>query len=232
VNEVVDEYKREFGEDLEAMMLYGSAVSGDYRPGKSDINFMIVLSDRGIQDLERALPVVDRWRKRNVATPLFLTREYVKSSLDVFPIEYLNFQHNHVLAYGEDLLQDLELDREHLRLQCEREVKGKLLLLREAFFEGSGKGKALRQVVDQSIPAFSAIFEALLYLEGKEMPRGKREIIRSACEVLNLDHSVFERLLDVKEEITKPGSGEMRGLYQAYLSEVRKLANRVDRMGG
>jgi hypothetical protein len=163
---------------------------------------------------------------------LFLTREYVKSSLDVFPIEYLNFQRNHVLAYGEDLLQDLELDREHIRLQCEREVKGKLLLLREAFLEGSGKGKALRQVVDQSIPAFSAIFEALLYLEGEEMPRGKREIIRRACETLELDTPVFERLLDVKEERTKPDRVEMRGLYQAYLSEVRKLANRVDRMGG
>ena len=232
VDEIVNDYKGEFQEDLVAVVLYGSAVSGEYRPGKSDINLMIVLSDEAIQDLDRALRVVEKWRKRHVATPLLLTREYVESSADVFPIEYLNLKRKHAVVYGEDILGGLELNRQHIRLQCEREIKGKLLLLREAFLEGSGKGKALRQVAERSITAFCAIFEALLFLKDKEVPGGRRDIIRAASQALDLDGVVFEKLLDIKTGKVKPGSGEMRGLYQAYLGEVRKLSNRVDRMGG
>ena len=41
-----------FGDDLVSIILYGSAASGDYVPGKSDINFMIVLSDAGIDRID------------------------------------------------------------------------------------------------------------------------------------------------------------------------------------
>ena len=123
---------------------------------------MIVLSEEGIERLDKAFKVVQTWQKRKVAIPLFLTELYVESSLDVFPIEYLNFQRNHLLVYGKDILEELSFDRELVRLQCEREIKGKLLLLREAYMETSGKGKALRDVIGQSIQAFLAIFDALL----------------------------------------------------------------------
>ncbi|MBW1901605.1 MAG: hypothetical protein JRJ20_08205 [Deltaproteobacteria bacterium] len=90
--EIIADYKGIYGGDLVSILLYGSATGKDYRPGKSDINFMIVLSEQGIEQLDRAFPVIKKWRKRNVAIPLFLTETYVATSMDVFPIEYLNFQ--------------------------------------------------------------------------------------------------------------------------------------------
>jgi len=57
-------------------------------------------------------------------------------------------------------------------LPCEREVKGKLLLLREAFLETSGKGHALKDVIRNSLPAMVAVILVLLvvipysYLKG------------------------------------------------------------------
>lgn len=230
--EITSDYKGLFGEDLLSIILYGSAASGDYQPAKSDINFMIVLSETGIDRLDQALKTVAKWQKRRVSVPLFLTESYVESSLDVFPIEYLNFKQNHVLVYGKDILKDLSFDPEHTRLQCEREIKGKLLLLREAFLNTEGKGKALKQVIGQSVSAFIAIFEALLFLKGEELPSEKRKIARAACESLNLDYGLFEKLLDVKEEKLKPVDQEIRQLFMAYLKEVRKLSNRVDRWGG
>ena len=84
---IIDDYKGLFGDDLVSIILYGSAAGRDYRPGKSDINFMIVLSEEGIERLDLAFKVVETWQKRKVAIPLFLTELYVESSLDVFPIE-------------------------------------------------------------------------------------------------------------------------------------------------
>ncbi|MCP4665383.1 MAG: hypothetical protein GY849_03365 [Deltaproteobacteria bacterium] len=164
--------------------------------------------------------------------PLFLTEAYVKNSLDVFPIEYLNFQREHSLVFGKDVFKDLSFDREHLRLQCEREIKGKLLLLREALLDTAGKGKALKAVIGQSISAFIAIFEALLYLKGKDVPQGKGEIIRAAAEAYERDAGVFEKLLHIKEERMKPGDAEILGLYKEYVKEVRELSKQVDQLGG
>ena len=230
--EIINDYKEVFGDGLKGIILYGSATGASYIPGKSDINFMILLSEEGIENLDRAFKTVSKWRKRKVATPLFLTTKYVARSLDVFPIEYLNFQANHVLVFGRDILKEIEFNPDFVRLQCEREIKGKLLLLREAFLETSGRKMALMEVISQSLPAFIAIFEALLFLQGRETPQEARAIIRSTCELFDLDAVLFEKLIDIKEQKLKLNEATMNTLFKAYLSEVRKLSNLVDALGG
>jgi predicted nucleotidyltransferase len=228
--EIISDYKGLFGDDLVSIILYGSAAGQDYHPGKSDVNFMIVLKEPGIERLDRALDTVKKWRKRKVATPLFLTENYLETSLDVFPIEYLNFQRHHVLVHGRGILADLPLKPQFIRLQCEREIKGKLLLLRHAFLETDGKGKAIKDVISQSLGAFAAISGALLYLKELEIPRGRRNKILAMAGAFKLDSSIFEKLLDIREEKEKPGRDEMKRLFQAYLVEIRKLAKLVDEL--
>jgi len=229
---IIIDYESLYGEDLISIILYGSAAGRDYRPGKSDINFMIVLSEKGIGRLDRAFPVIKKWQKSNVAIPLFLTDTYVATSTDVFPMEYLNFKREYVPVYGKDILKDLAFETEHIRLQCEREIKGKLLLLREAFLETSGKAKALKAVIKNSIPALISIFQALLYIKGQKIPREKRLIFRNACKEFDIDARVFELLLNLKEEKSKLDNKKTVKLYKMYLSEMRKLAKLVDELGG
>ena len=230
--DITNDYKAVFADDFISLMLYGSATGKDYRPGKSDINFMIVLSEDGIEHLDKAFEIVKKWRKKNVAIPLFLTEKYIETSTDVFPIEYLNFKNDYVLVYGKDILKDLSFKPEFIRLQCEREIKGKLLLLREVYLETSGKGRALKEVTSQSIRAFVAIFKALLYVKGLEPPVEKIKVIQATAQEFDLNSNVFEKLLDVKAEKIKLSDEDMRRLFQAYLAEVRKLSKLVDVLGG
>ncbi|MBW1704203.1 MAG: hypothetical protein JRJ86_03460 [Deltaproteobacteria bacterium] len=230
--DIIADYRNIFGDDLISIILYGSATGKDYRPGKSDINFMIILTEQEIEHLDRAFGTVKKWRKRGVAIPLFLTESYVDTSLDVFPIEYLNFQRDYVLVFGKDILKDLTFNPEFIRLQCEREIKGKLLILREAFLETSGKGRALKEVIGQSVSAFIAIFEALLYLKDKDLPKERREIIKNTCGSFDMDAAVFEKLLDIKAEKVKLSDMEIMKAFKDYLKEVRKLAKLVDVLGG
>ena len=230
--EITADYKGVFGEDLVSIILYGSAAGGDYRPGKSDINFMVVLSENGIDRISKAFRIVTKWRKRNVAVPLLLTEDYLKDSLDTFPIEYLNFQREHLLVFGKDILEGLEFDPRFLRLQCEREIKGKLLLLREAFLESNGKARALSGLIGRSLAAFIAIFEALIFMKGGDLPAGKGEIVKAGCNAFDLDEALFGRLLEIKRETFKPGDAEIMPLLEGYLTEVGKLAKQVDELGG
>lgn len=217
-----------FGSDLLSIILYGSGATSDYRPGKSDLNFMIVLSDNGIDNLDKAFPVVKKWRKKKVAVPLFLTPEYLSSSLDVYPIEYLGFQRRHKVVYGKDIFEELHFDRECLRLQCEREIKGKLLLLRHAYLESEGRGNVLKGVVIRSIPAFLSIFEGLLHLKDKKVPVTKRELIKAGCDAFGLGSEVFEKLLSIREGEFKPDARSLKELFKEYLRAVRTLAMRMD----
>jgi len=228
--EFTNDYKEAFGDDLVSIVLYGSGATADYRPGKSDLNFMIVLSENGIENLDRAFSLVKKWRKKKIDVPLFLTEDYLRSSLDVYPIEYLGFQRRHKTVYGKDIFAELHFDRECLRLQCEREIKGKLLLLRHAYLESEGRGSALKDVAVRSIPAFLAIFEGLLHLKDRTVPVTKREVIEAGCDAFGLDAKVFEKILDVREGKLKPDGRALKELFKQYLGIVRSLAQRVDRM--
>ena len=230
--EIVDEYKGLYGSSLIGIIAYGSAVGKDYIPGKSDINLMVVLDDAGMEELDKSFDTVKKWRKKGVDVPLFLTEGYVNSSLDVFPIEYMNFQRNYELLFGKDVLANLSFDKEHVRLQCEREVKGKLLLLREAFLESQGRGDAMREVIGRSIVAFAAIFKALLYLKDKPIPVGKRDIFKETCETFDMDSEVFLKLLDVREGRLKLSGDETLALYKDYLSQVKQFSRLIDQIGG
>ncbi|MCG6879884.1 MAG: hypothetical protein LJE96_12160 [Deltaproteobacteria bacterium] len=230
--DITKDYQALYGDDLVSIILYGSATGKDFQPGKSDINLMIVLTENGIEHLDRAFALVSKWRKKGVAVPLFLTENYVTTSLDVFPIEYLNFQDNHVHVFGKEILKDLEFSSEFVRLQCEREIKGKLLLLREAFVETEGKGKALKRLIKDALPALIAIFKALLHLKKIAIPEERREIVKAVADAFDLEYAVFEGLLHIKEETSKISEGESFQLFKGCLKEMRKLSELVNSLGG
>ena len=56
--DIVNGLRDLFADDLVSVILYGSAASGDYVPGKSDINFMIVVTDEGIGRIDQAFDLV------------------------------------------------------------------------------------------------------------------------------------------------------------------------------
>jgi len=228
--DITKDYRKIYGDALISVILYGSAAGEDYRPGKSDLNFVIVLSEEAIDHLDKAIETVSRWRKRNVATPLFMTKSYIASSLDSYPLEFLNMQKGYVLVYGEDVLKNISFEPRHLRLQCEREIKGKLLLLRERFLETEGKPRRIKELTGESITAFVSIFGGLLYLKDVEIPSSRREIVETLAREIPIDGNVFMNCLDMKEEKKKFTSSDINDIFMAYLVEVRRLWEFVDEL--
>jgi predicted nucleotidyltransferase len=229
-DEIKEDYTALFGDDLFAIILYGSGARGEYVPKKSDINFLIIVSDNGIERLEDAIDLVSKWQKRSIPIPLFLTKGYIESSLDTFPLEFFNIQSAYRVVCGEDILKDLTLDKEDLRHQCERELKAKLLLLRESFLQARGEALRLRELVNQSLSAFISIFKALLYLKGEDIPEKNENVIGIAAECFNLDKVLFQALWHIKRGEKKPGKDEMKRTFLSYISEIKGLSRMVDKM--
>jgi predicted nucleotidyltransferase len=225
-----DDLKKAFGDDLISIILFGSGATGEYVPGKSDLNFLVVLKDDSASSLKRVMETVARWRKRMVNTPLFMTPEYIASSLDSYPIEFLDMKANYRLVHGKDVLQDLRFQPAEVRVQCERDLKGKLLHLRQAYLESGEKTKNLREIIAASITSFISIFQGLLYLKGASIPQTREEIVQKVATEFHMSAPVFLRLLEIRNGAVKLSARELSELFHSYLSEIEALSDSVDKM--
>ncbi|MBD3387258.1 hypothetical protein GF407_20300 [candidate division KSB1 bacterium] len=228
--DISGDYENVFGNDLLSVILYGSGAKGDYKPKKSDLNFLIILNDTGIQQLAKSFDLIKKYRKYRVDVPLFLTPDYIRSSLDSFPIEFLNITRAYKVAYGEDVFKDIEIPKKFLRLQCEEQIKGKLLHLREAFLRTLGKKRALRSMIKSTIPAFSSIFTAMLALKDVPPPAQKRQVYSKTAEIFDLDTQVFDAIWKVVENREKMNKTELITLAQRYIQVIRQCAFAVDQL--
>jgi hypothetical protein len=228
--EITGEYQKIFGAHLISIILFGSGAGEDYIPGKSDINFLITLTDQGIDRLNRALEMVARWRKRSVAIPLFMTHSYLVGSQDAYPIEFLNMKRHYVVVSGKDVLAGLAFDRRHIRLQLERELRGKLLHLRSGYLATEGSARKIRALITLSLTAFISLFCALLYLKNIEIPHGKREIITAAGKAFGIDAAIFLKCEEIRRKTDRFSHNEVKAVFQAYMKEVSRLCDQINQM--
>jgi len=229
-DELRSDYVALFGDDLIAIVLYGSGARGEYVPKKSDLNFLIILSEEGIERLGDAIDAAAKWEKRSIPVPLFLTRDYIESSLDAFPLEFFNIRSAYRVIYGDDMIGNLGIKNDNLRLQCERELKGKLLLLRESFLQAHGEVRRLTELIRRSLPACISIFKALLYLKGERIPEKHEALIPATAENFGFDEALFRSLWRIKTGEQRPRKGEIQEIVLSYISEIKALSKQVDKM--
>jgi len=217
-----------FGEDLVSIIVYGSAARGEYIPKKSDVNFLIILSNAGIERFHAAQDTIHKWGKRRVAVPLFLTEEYIHNSLDSFPIEFLNISSHYSVVFGKDVFADITISREDLRLQLEREMKGKLLNLRQAYFQAAGDPKSAALLIRDSFGTFLSLFPAVLFLKNESISQNTRENIKRVSLLFKLDTHVLEQLYSIRGESEKLKKSRTSELLRNYITQIRTLAQQTD----
>ncbi len=90
IDEFVKRVQEAAGPNLESIILFGSAVSGDFHPGLSNVNLMCVLRDSSFSALQALGPIAKWWDRQKQPPPLCMTRRELERSTDVFTIELLD----------------------------------------------------------------------------------------------------------------------------------------------
>ena len=122
------------GDEVESVVLYGSLVRAEALQTTHDtVNLLTVLRRVSCDLLDKMADSVKRVEARIPLRTMTLTREDLKSSCDVFPIKFHDMQTHHRVLFGEDVLSDLEISDEHLRLRCEQQLKNQMLRLRAIY---------------------------------------------------------------------------------------------------
>jgi len=228
--EYTTDWQSAVGHEVESIILYGSAARGEYVAGKSDINFLVMLTPVGITKLREAVEITEKWRPAGVQVPRVLTRDYIHASLDSFPIEFLDMKLYHRVVFGSNPLADLEISPQNLRLQLERELKGDLLHLREGLLGAGYDRKALRDLLLRTIPTFAALFEAVLFLKNESIPKSSKEIFQKVAAIANLESGFITNLFDLQEKNERLYREELWKIMEDYIAQIEKLTHYVDRM--
>jgi len=227
LKKLMETLTQSLGERLRSVVLYGSAARGDYQRLASDLNLILVLEDLDPATLEALTPALGRWRLKGHPLPHLFSPALIRESADVFPIEFLDIQSNRITLHGEDPFAGVTVGREHLRLQCERELKEKLMRLREAYVEVHDKPRVLRNLLTDSYTTFASLFRGCRHLLGREVPGGTSAVVAAFCDWAELDRGPFEIVHRLKKG--EEADGDLKALFARYYQELGKAVRAVDR---
>jgi len=218
------------GDNIASIFVYGSTASGDYIPGVSDLNSAVVFKELGFDQLRRSLNLIDRGIRKRIAAPLFFTPEYIRRSLDTFPIEFLEMKESHILLYGDDPLSSLEIDLSHIRFVCEEQLKGKLIRIRQAYLEIGLRKKGMEALIKESLDSLFPVFRSLLRLKEAVVPTKKEDVFRLLQDRFEVDADTFIAVLRDDKNDEKIGNENLESFLERYLKQIEKLADIADRL--
>ena len=216
------------GHNLITAAVYGSAVTGDYLEKSSDINLLLVCEDVDLGTMKKSLKLIAKGIRKRIAAPLFFTRRYIETSADVFPIEFLEIRENHLILYGEDVLTGITVDLKNLRYQCEEQIKGKLVRIRQAYLEVGLKKKGVESLLKRSLSSLMPVFRNVIRLKSESPPPGKYEVLKRLAVLFSLDEEVFLTIWRDKQNDEKIGGEDAEIYLEKYLIQIEKLAAAVD----
>lgn len=174
------------GKHVESFTVTGRSAldTDDYQP--ETIQSVLVVDRMSLHYIEDIAPLGKKHGTRGVHSPLVMSREYIEESLDVFPMEFLNFQWAHKTVYGKDPFQGLSFQKKDLRLQCERELKLFLIRLRQGYLSSTGQSKLLENVVRDAATNFFSIVRGVLFLVDGEIRHLEKDDMKTLRERFSL----------------------------------------------
>lgn len=218
------------GPNLESVILYGSAVAGDFHPEFSNLNVFCVLRDASFRSLVALEPATKWWNRQKQPAPLFMTRDEIARSTDVFTIELLDMQQYHRVLFGEDVLKDLQIPIRLHRVQVEYELREKLVLLRQGVSVAGGSDSQLWDLLIRSLPSFLTLFRHALIALGETAPDLKRESVEALSKRIGFESAAITRVLDIRENKAKRKQFAVQEVFASYLAAVEQVTTAVDKM--
>lgn len=222
----VDKLKSIYGDALVSVVIYGSASSGDYAEKYSNINLAVVLKDTSITSIKKASRLI-LTNKYSIINPIFFTQDYIKKSLDVFPIEFLDIKENHSVLYGIDPFKDIQVDLKNLRFQCEHDIKSNILNIKKAFL-GARRKALLKNVLFKSLTSSIHIFRNLLRLNGKVPSYKKDDVLNDISCEFNLDVSGLRKMLDARNSNSKLSALDIEYYFEELVRILECISEKID----
>ncbi|HCJ67538.1 MAG TPA: hypothetical protein DHV62_09555 [Elusimicrobia bacterium] len=209
LNEFSQALSSSLGENLIALILYGSAVKGENVPKQSDVNVMVVLSELTLEKLSSLETIIHNGQRKAKINPVFWTEEELKNSADVFPVEFLDIKEKYRILYGKDIFSEITVNTKNLRHQLEFELRSKLLRMRNEWLNLRGRKTPLYDFLTRAGTSFLHLFNYAKKLSTNKFDNSLAE--------------PFGKCIALKRKEIKLGRAELETLYSEVHNSVAKI---------
>lgn len=221
-----------YGNQLEGVLLYGSAVRGEFLPGRSNLNLLLFVSSYDVAVLKKYNGVHKRWSKEQIVVPLFLTRADLQSAAFVFPMEYQEIHDCHRVLWGQDPFVGFKVDTRHLAGEVLQALRGNLLRARQRFVEGGGTEEAVTILLPLSVTALLPVLRGVQRLSGRPVVSHGEPLLKDIESQFGIDLSGLHDALLLKRGQISPGQKEVPRLMDRYLASLGRLVATVEERVG
>jgi hypothetical protein len=218
-----------FGDQLEGLILYGSAVRGEFMPGRSNLNLLLVVTGYDAAMLKHYEPVHKRWSKEGIIIPLFLTAQEIRTSSALFPLEYLEIQEHHRVLGGRDPFVGFHVDVSRVEDAVMQGLAGHVLRLRQRFAEIGGANDAVMILLPLAVTSTVPLLRGIQRMRGWPVLTQSDAVIKDVADRLQIDLQGLHDALMLKRGIISPGPSEVPRVFDRYLKATTMLSEALHR---
>lgn len=206
--------RRVFGERFVALVAYAPASGALFAAN--------VLAE----DLDALAALTGPWHHDGLATPLVMTPDEFRRSLDAFPLEYQSILDRHVLIDGVSPFEGAEVRGDDVRRACEIQAKAHLIHLRQGWLEAGGHAGELADLIERSATPLRVLLTNLAKLHGLAVDGD--DALAAAAEALTaMPGDLVRAVLSVE---TSPELGRaLQSRLPEYLAASAQLWTFIDR---
>lgn len=227
--EFVNRLKDAAGDNLRSVVLYGSAVSGEFCENHSDLNTLCLFDSLDTAGLAQLHPAVEWWIAEGNRAPLLFKFDELARSAHLFAIEMFDIKKYHRVLFGPDWLEDFQPPLQLHGLQVERDLHLERLKLRQAILAAPQKPKTQLEVMLSSVSRFCTLFRHAVMAVGDSVPQTKSESLAAIASWTGADPSGFAAVLDYREGKRSRRQIDLEASLHSYVEFVELAANEVDR---
>jgi hypothetical protein len=215
-------------DNLESILLYGSAARGDFHEAHSDLNVLCVLRSLRTAELARIAPVVKWWTAvQHQPAPLFFSSQELQQSADVFAIELLDMQQSHRVLYGPEVIAGINVPMNLHRVQVEHELRTLLLRLRQHFLHETENQHELGTVLARSFSTALTLLRHTLIAFEEQPPNAAGDAFKRINALTAADASAFEAVRRLREAKSLDRDTVLP-VYDGYLAALEKVIAALD----
>lgn len=118
-------------------------------------------------DLDALGALTEAWHREGLATPLVLTPDEFRRSLDAFPVEYQALLDLHVIVDGANPFDGLQVNLDDVRRACEAQARGHLIHLRQGWIESGAHADDAAGLIERSAGPLRLVLTTVARLHGR-----------------------------------------------------------------
>lgn len=227
---LVEAARAALGDDLQAVVLYGSAAEGRLR-ATSDVNLVLVLRRFERARVEALREPLRTARAAVGAAPMFLLASELEEAADAFAVKFADLVRRRRVLHGEDPFAGLVVPREAQARRLRQVLLNQLLRMRERFAVAGLREEQLARSLADAAGPLRAAAATLLELEGRPAPSPREALARLVGELGDAGAGDALAAMSRARDTGQLAPGEAAPAFLALLAVAGRLRERAARLG-